>query len=85
MVCRGFLSPLKAIASAGFQPATPGSSAKHTSNYTTEATITAVTTHTISNVLYQPDLSSTRRVDEWRKYGDEVRTCFEVFCMLTMQ
>jgi hypothetical protein len=37
-VCCGFLSPLKSIPSAGFEPATLGSSGKQTYHYPTEAT-----------------------------------------------
>jgi hypothetical protein len=38
-VCCGFLSPFKkSIALAGFEPATFGSSGKHTNHYTTKAT-----------------------------------------------
>jgi hypothetical protein len=37
-VCCGFLSPLKSIASAEFEPASLGSSDKHTNHYATEAT-----------------------------------------------
>jgi hypothetical protein len=37
-VCCGLSSPLKSIASAGYEPATLGSSGKHTNHYTTEAT-----------------------------------------------
>jgi hypothetical protein len=36
-VCCGFLSPLKSIALAGFEPTTFGSNGKHTNNYTTKA------------------------------------------------
>jgi hypothetical protein len=38
-VCCGFLSPLKSIALAGFEPANFGSSGKHTNHYTTKATL----------------------------------------------
>jgi hypothetical protein len=41
-VCCGFLSPLKSIALAGFEPATFGSSGKHTNHYTTKATTNMV-------------------------------------------
>jgi hypothetical protein len=37
-LCCGFLSPLKSIASAGFEPAILGSSGKNTNHNTTEAT-----------------------------------------------
>jgi hypothetical protein len=37
-VYRGFLSLLKSIALAGFEPATLEPSGKHTNHYTTEAT-----------------------------------------------
>jgi hypothetical protein len=37
-VCCGFLSPLKSIALAEFEPANFGSSSKHTNHYTTKAT-----------------------------------------------
>jgi hypothetical protein len=38
-VCCGFLSPLKCIALAGFEPATFGSSGKNTNHYTAKATM----------------------------------------------
>jgi hypothetical protein len=38
-LCCGFYSPYKSISSAGFEPATLGSSSRHTNHYTTEATI----------------------------------------------
>jgi hypothetical protein len=37
-VMRIFIALIKSIASAGFEPATLGSSGKHTNHYTTEAT-----------------------------------------------
>jgi hypothetical protein len=41
-VCCGFLSPCKSVALAGFEPATFGSSGKHTSYYTTKATVQCI-------------------------------------------
>jgi hypothetical protein len=38
-VCCEFLSPLKSIAFAGFEPATFAASDKHTNHYITEATV----------------------------------------------
>jgi hypothetical protein len=41
-VLRIFIALKKSIALAGFQPATLGSSGKHTNRYTTKATFTTV-------------------------------------------
>jgi hypothetical protein len=44
-VCCGILSPLKTIGLAGFEPATFGSSRKHTNHYTNEATSIGMKTY----------------------------------------
>jgi hypothetical protein len=46
-VCCGFLLPLKIHRIGRFEPATFGSSGKHTNHYTTEATNLCVKTRTI--------------------------------------
>jgi hypothetical protein len=45
--CCGFLSTLKSITSAGFEPAILGSSGKHNNHYTTEATHVHVAHHSM--------------------------------------
>jgi hypothetical protein len=43
--CCGFVSPLKTIPSAGYEPANPGSNDKNTNHYTTERLSAEVTQH----------------------------------------
>jgi hypothetical protein len=63
-VCCGLLSPLKSIASAGFEPATLASSDKHINHYITEATITFEQT---GNYLRPPESEQTP-ITRWFRY-----------------
>jgi hypothetical protein len=62
--CFGFLSPLKFITSAGFDPANLGSNGKHANHYTTEATFISVTWSSKWSLLFVTELLITNYIQQ---------------------
>jgi hypothetical protein len=68
----GFLSPLKSIASAGFEPANLGSKGKHANQHTTEASSINVTPTSLnSHGCYGGSINGRKLVSKKKKDGEE--------------